>query len=159
MRRASSAQARPLPWSATARVEEWFTQRSILTGNHTKACRLECSSILASQVRSRRSSSSVTQATRQAMRQSTAYRYHLTFAFQGTQAAGKWTPWILPDGLQAKLRENCAPGDPVCDPKGTDFNQHLKYIDAKYQAPSAVFIEAAFKGEALPKAPTSYLDP
>lgn len=61
--------------------------------------------------------------------------------------------------MQAKLRENCAPGDPVCDPKGADFNQHLKYIDAEYQAPSAAFIEAAFKGETLPKAPTSYLDP
>ena len=57
------------------------------------------------------------------------------------------------------MRENCNPGDPVCDPKGTDFGQHLKYIDAKWQAPSAAFIEAAFKGEALPKAPKSYLEP
>jgi hypothetical protein len=41
----------------------------------------------------------------------------------------------------------------TCDPRGTSFQPHLTYGQAKWMPPSVDFIIAGFKGEALPKAP------
>jgi cutinase len=65
----------------------------------------------------------------------------------------------FPAPIQARLKENCNPGDPVCDPKGGEFSGHLAYSKALYQKGSADFIVAAFKGQPLPKAITSAADP
>jgi hypothetical protein len=60
----------------------------------------------------------------------------------------------LPEALFAKLRQNCAKGDPVCDPvTPAGFENHLDYAKPSWQGDSANFIIAAFKGQPLPKAP------
>jgi hypothetical protein len=60
----------------------------------------------------------------------------------------------LPEVLFSKLRQNCAKGDPVCDPvTPAGFENHLDYAKSTWQNDSANFIIAAFKGEPLPKAP------
>jgi len=74
-------------------------------------------------------------------------------AFRGTSGPG------FPGPLQARLKENCHPGDPVCDPNGGEFSGHLQYSKTMYQKSSADFIVAAFKGQPLPKAITSAADP
>jgi cutinase len=93
----------------------------------------------------------------------------------GGAGKGFVTPGF-PAALQAKLKENCNPGDPVshftrsfvaallilskvCDPKGGEFSGHLAYSKALYQTPSAEFIVAAFKGLPLPKAVKGSSDP
>jgi len=76
----------------------------------------------------------------------------------GGGAKGFSTPGF-PAPILAKLKENCHPGDPVCDPKGGEFSGHLQYSKAPYQQESADFIVAAFKGLPLPKAITSATDP
>jgi len=57
----------------------------------------------------------------------------------------------LPEPLQSRLFENCAAGDPVCSP-GNDFGPHMTYSrrGTDFQADSAKFIAAAFKGTPLP---------
>ncbi|KAF1809649.1 alpha/beta-hydrolase [Eremomyces bilateralis CBS 781.70] len=58
----------------------------------------------------------------------------------------------FPPHLQTKLFENCAPADPGCSGVGTDPAPHLTYNanGTTYQADSARFIIAAFKGTPLP---------
>jgi len=58
----------------------------------------------------------------------------------------------FPPELFAKLMQNCALKDGVCDPSGGGFENHLQYGSEKYQKPSAEFIIAGFKGDPLPKA-------
>jgi cutinase len=71
--------------------------------------------------------------------------------FKGTASPTGTTIPALPAGIEAKLIQNCAPGDPVCDPQGTTGLKHLDYARNPYQGQSAEFIIAAFKGETLPK--------
>jgi len=59
----------------------------------------------------------------------------------------------FPTVLYERLRENCAPGDPVCDPKPMGFERHLEYVNEPWQKDSVAFIVAAFKGQPLPKSP------
>jgi len=74
-------------------------------------------------------------------------------AYQGSTGPDlSFTP-TLPAVLYERLRENCAPGDPVCDPKGKGFEKHLEYVNNPWQKDSAAFIVAAFKGQPLPKSP------
>jgi len=79
-------------------------------------------------------------------------------AFKGGPGPGGTTVPEFPTALQKVLMENCAPGDPVCDPKGTGFQYHLKYNGTPYQPNSVAFIEAGFKGLPLPKAVKSSKD-
>jgi hypothetical protein len=63
-------------------------------------------------------------------------------------------PPQFPTELLPKVKLNCAKGDPACDnAAGSDFGPHLTYNKAgtAFQADSAKFIVAGFKGEALPK--------
>jgi len=66
----------------------------------------------------------------------------------------KGSPTIpsFPAPIQARLKQNCVPGDPACDPSGGDFSNHLQYSKALYQKSSTDFIVAAFKGLPLPAA-------
>jgi cutinase len=61
----------------------------------------------------------------------------------------------FPAALQAKTALNCAKGDPACDATAdnSNFDAHLTYNKAgtTFQADSAAFVVAAFKGLALPK--------
>jgi len=60
----------------------------------------------------------------------------------------------FPGALFDRLRQNCAKGDPVCDPATpAGFERHLEYAKTMWQQPSADFIIAAFKGQQLPKSP------
>jgi len=79
------------------------------------------------------------------------------FGDPGFKTATAKTPFPAP--IQMRLMENCNPGDPVCDPSGGEFSGHLQYSKASYQKPSADFIVAAFKGQPLPKAIKSAVDP
>jgi cutinase len=71
--------------------------------------------------------------------------------FKGTTGPTGATIPVFPSEIQAKMIQNCAPGDPVCDPKGSTGLKHLDYAKNPYQSQSIAFILAAFKGEALPK--------
>jgi hypothetical protein len=80
-----------------------------------------------------------------------------TFGDPGQRAPGnsgaRPAPEFPPE-LLLKLKMNCAKGDPACDKgAGTDFAPHLTYNKAgtAFQADSAKFIVAGFKGEPLPK--------
>jgi len=64
----------------------------------------------------------------------------------------------FPPPLLEKLRENCAPRDPVCDPTTGGFENHLEYVKNPWQKDSADFIIAAFRGQPLPKAPRTVED-
>ncbi|TID22001.1 carbohydrate esterase family 5 protein [Venturia nashicola] len=79
--------------------------------------------------------------------------------FKGTVGPTGTTVPKLPSAVQEILIENCAPGDPVCDPKGSERKKHLAYIGAPYQAESAAFVIAAFKGEKLPESIKEASDP
>jgi dienelactone hydrolase len=60
----------------------------------------------------------------------------------------------LPAEMKAKLKMNCAKGDPACDKDSkNDFGPHLTYNNkgTAWQADSAAFIAAAFQGQTLPK--------
>lgn len=61
----------------------------------------------------------------------------------------------FPAPLYDRLRENCAPKDPVCDPNAGGFERHLEYVKDPWQKESAEYIIAAFKGQPLPKTPRS----
>jgi cutinase len=51
----------------------------------------------------------------------------------------------LPDGLEDKLLDNCAPGDSVCDRSGTYCPySHISYTYPEWMEPSATFIITAF---------------
>ncbi|KAF2671397.1 alpha/beta-hydrolase [Microthyrium microscopicum] len=52
----------------------------------------------------------------------------------------------FPAALARKLKENCAPGDPLCNNNGTDVNAHLSYNDAgtTYISDSAKYIKKAY---------------
>jgi len=77
--------------------------------------------------------------------------------FKGTEIPpGRFIPF--PASLEAKLRQNCGPGDPVCDPTGSGYENHLVYIDGDWQTDSVAFIVAGFKGEPLPTAVKSPKD-
>jgi hypothetical protein len=76
----------------------------------------------------------------------------------GVESKMGFTP-NFPSELMAKLKNNCASGDPVCDPNGSGFENHLKYVSNPYQSESAAFIEAAFRGQQLPDAIKSSSDP
>lgn len=79
--------------------------------------------------------------------------------FKGTAGPLGTTVPKFPPAIQEKLVNNCAPGDPVCDPKGSFIEKHMAYIGAPYQAESAAFVIAAFKGENLPKSIKEASDP
>jgi cutinase len=79
--------------------------------------------------------------------------------FKGTAGpSGTMVP-KFPASIQAVLIDNCAPGDPVCDPKGGVIEKHLDYIGNPYQAESAAFVVAAFEGKSLPKSIKESSDP
>ncbi|WYZ42517.1 hypothetical protein EsH8_VI_000216 [Colletotrichum jinshuiense] len=50
----------------------------------------------------------------------------------------------FPAGLNEKVRQVCAPGDPVCDPAGTCTFYHLTYIRPEYIDPAVNFIVQKF---------------
>jgi cutinase len=81
--------------------------------------------------------------------------------FRGSGTIGPSGRFIaaFPEQLQARLKQNCAAGDPVCDPNGGGFENHLKYIMNPYQKESIAFIVAAFQGKQLPNAIKSSNDP
>jgi len=79
--------------------------------------------------------------------------------FKGTESSlGRSSSIPFSASLEAKLRQNCGPGDPVCDPTGSGYENHLVYIDDPWQTDSVAFILAAFKGEPLPKAVKGPMD-
>jgi cutinase len=69
----------------------------------------------------------------------------------GALSGGAKFPGLLHD----RLRENCAPRDPVCDPNAGGFEQHLEYVKNPWQSESAAYIIDAFKGLPLPRTPRS----
>lgn len=79
--------------------------------------------------------------------------------FKGTAGPSGTTVPKFPAAIQEILIENCAPGDPVCDPKGGVIAKHIDYIRDPYQGESAAFVIAAFKGEKLPKTIKESTDP
>ncbi|KAL6158225.1 hypothetical protein ACJQWK_07990 [Exserohilum turcicum] len=54
----------------------------------------------------------------------------------------------FPEGLQAKVLQVCAKGDPVCD-SGSCQYYHLTYVLPQYMEGAVMFIVRAFKGERL----------
>ncbi|KAF2666113.1 alpha/beta-hydrolase [Microthyrium microscopicum] len=71
--------------------------------------------------------------------------------FKGTEGPMNTYSPPFPSAINAVLRENCAPGDPVCDPAGSGFQNHLTYVEGAYQRDSVAFILAGFSGQPLPK--------
>jgi Cutinase len=56
-----------------------------------------------------------------------------------TSPLGGQTP-VFPPILANRLKENCAPGDPVCSNSGTDYLAHLSYGNGTYIPNSAEYI-------------------
>jgi cutinase len=78
--------------------------------------------------------------------------------FKNTGIGPLGTQPKFPPALFERLRENCAPRDPVCDPSIGGFENHLNYVQNPWQKDSADFIIAAFQGKPLPKAPRTLED-
>jgi len=51
---------------------------------------------------------------------------------------------VFPAELQSKLKENCAPGDPICS-AGTNRGAHLTYSTGDYMSSSAGYIKKQFE--------------
>jgi len=81
------------------------------------------------------------------------------FGDPGFKGGSNSTTPAFPTTIQKIVKQNCAVGDPACDPKGSGWQYHLKYNSTPYQPESVAFIEAGFKGLPLPKAITSTSDP
>jgi cutinase len=71
------------------------------------------------------------------------------FGDPGNKGPGALSPLggkvaVFPADLQAKLKENCATGDPVCS-SGLDISAHLTYVSGDYMSQSASYILKQFQ--------------